>query len=114
MEDAVKTFKSKGANVLVTSQTPNNPFNNPGSTPVYVSYAQQVAAQTGVAYVDHYSYLLKEYQTLGASVVNGLFPVDNIHTSSTGMIFFRDFSVFLKNDLRDSVSIKVPTMQLKL
>ncbi|KAG8968362.1 hypothetical protein FRC05_001586 [Tulasnella sp. 425] len=84
MTDAINQFKAKGAKVIVSSQTPNNPFKDTSGTPIYVGYAQQVASQTSVAYVDHFDYLLTEYKALGASTVNGLFPVDNIHTSSTG------------------------------
>lgn len=84
MTDAINTFKSKGAKVIVASQTPNNPFKDTSGTPIYVGYAQQVASQTSVSYVDHFNYLLTRYKTLGASAVNALFPVDNIHTNSNG------------------------------
>lgn len=84
MEDAINSLKAKGAKVIVSSQTPNNPFKDTSGAPVYVSYAQQVAQQTSVTYVDHFSYTLKQYQALGANTVNGYFPVDTIHTSSAG------------------------------
>ncbi|KAG8920122.1 hypothetical protein FRC00_010452 [Tulasnella sp. 408] len=53
-------------------------------TPIYVSYAQQVASQTSEAYVDHFKPLLIRYQQLGALSVNALFLQDNIHTNSNG------------------------------
>ncbi|KIO28638.1 carbohydrate esterase family 12 protein [Tulasnella calospora MUT 4182] len=84
MTDAINSFKAKGAKVIVSSQTPNNPFKDTSGTPIYVDYAQQVASQTSVAYVDHFNYLKTRYQTLGASATNALFPQDNIHTNSNG------------------------------
>lgn len=84
MEDAINALKAKNAKVIVSSQTPNNPFKDTSGTPVYVSYAQQVAQQTSVTYVDHFDYVLTRYKQLGANTVNGYFPIDNIHTSSTG------------------------------
>ncbi|KAG9020985.1 hypothetical protein FS837_007693, partial [Tulasnella sp. UAMH 9824] len=84
MTDAINQFKAKGAKVIVSSQTPNNPFRDTSGTPIYVSYAQQVASQTSVAYIDHFKFLLTRYQQLGASSVNALFPGDNIHTNSNG------------------------------
>ena len=87
MEDAINALKAKNAKVIVSSQTPNNPFKDTSGTPIYVSYAQQVAQQTSVTYVDHFDYVLTRYKQLGANTVNGYFPVDNIHTSSTGKLF---------------------------
>ncbi|KAK7692593.1 hypothetical protein QCA50_004224 [Cerrena zonata] len=84
MEDAINALKAKNAKVVVSSQTPNNPFKDTSGVPIYVSYAQQVAQQTSVAYVDHFDYVLTRYKQLGANTVNGYFPIDNIHTSSTG------------------------------
>ncbi|KAI0071774.1 SGNH hydrolase [Panus rudis PR-1116 ss-1] len=84
MEDAINSLKAKGAKVVVSSQTPNNPFKDTSGTPIYVSYAQQVAQQTNVVYVDHFDYTLTRYRALGAGTVNSYFPVDNIHTSSAG------------------------------
>ena len=52
--------------------------------PIYVGYAQQVAQQTSVSYVDHFDLVLKEYEALGATTVNGYFPIDNIHTNTVG------------------------------
>lgn len=84
MTDAINSFKAKGAIVIVASQTTRNPFNNPGATPIFVDYARQVASQTGVPFVDHYSILLRQFNAMGAGAVNALYPVDNIHTNSQG------------------------------
>ena len=84
MEDAINSLKAKGAQIVVASQTPNNPFKDTSGVPIYVGYAQQVAQQTSVSYVDHFDLVLKEYEALGATTVNGYFPIDNIHTNTVG------------------------------
>ena len=78
MTDAINKFKSLGASVIVSSQTPNNPFRDSSGTPAYVGYAQSVASSTGVPYVDHFSILKREYSALGANTVNSFFPIDNV------------------------------------
>jgi len=85
LTDAVNKFKSLGASVIVSSQTPNNPFRDTSGTPIYVGYAQSVAASTGVPFVDHFSILKREYSALGANTVNSLFPGDNVSNSSFGV-----------------------------
>ncbi|KAG9034664.1 hypothetical protein FS837_002160 [Tulasnella sp. UAMH 9824] len=81
MTDAINYhFKAKGAKVI--SSKP--PFRSGNGTPTYASYAQHVAFQTSMAYVDHFKFLLPRYLQLGASSVNALFPQDNIHTNSIG------------------------------
>jgi len=86
MTDAINKFKSLGASVIVSSQTPNNPFKDTSGTPIYVGYAQSVASSTGVPYVDHFTYLKREFTALGASTVNGMFPNDNVRNSSLGVL----------------------------
>jgi len=82
MTDAINKFKSLGTTVIVSSQTPRNPFRDTNPTPIYVGYAQSVAASTGVTYVDHFSILKREYLALGANAVNPMFPNDNVSNSS--------------------------------
>ena len=88
MEDAVNSLKAKGAKVIVSSQTPNDPFRDTGGTPIFVAEAQQVAQQTGVTFVDHFNLVLERYRQLGANTVNGFFPMDNIHTNTAGKSAF--------------------------
>ena len=51
--------KSKGATPIISSQTPNNPYE--GSTTItnfptlWVGYAHTVAAANGVPYIDHFA-----------------------------------------------------------
>lgn len=79
------TFKTAGAQVIISSQTPANPFrDHSGDTPVYALYAKAVAKKTGVTFIDHFSLTRDEYLGLGAVAVNGMLPSDGIHTTSAG------------------------------
>ena len=85
MEDAANTFKAAGAQVIISSQTPPNPFrDHTGATPVYALYAKAVADKTGVTFIDHFSLTQDEYLGLGAAAVNGMLPSDGIHTTLAG------------------------------
>jgi len=85
MEDATARFKAAGVQVIISSQTPPNPFRgHPGATPVNVLYAKAVAEKTGVAFVDHFSLTRNEYLDLGAAAVNEMLPSDGIHTTVAG------------------------------
>ena len=85
MEDAAKAFKAAGTHVIISSQTPPNPFRgHTGATPVYTLYAKAVAEKTGVSFVDHFSLTQDEYLGLGAVAVNGMLPSDGIHTTLAG------------------------------
>lgn len=87
LENAANTFKAKGANVLISSQTPNNPWET--GTFVYspsrfVGYAKLAAQVAGVSYVDHGAYVADIFESLGANVVDAYFPLDHTHTSPAG------------------------------
>lgn len=85
MEDAATRFKAAGAHVIISSQTPPNPFRGrPGATPVYTLYARAVAEKTGATFVDHFSLTRDEYLGLGAEAVNEMLPSDGIHTTLAG------------------------------
>jgi hypothetical protein len=85
MEDAVARFQAAGAQVIISSQTPPNPFRgNAGATPVNALYAKAVAEKTGAAFVDHFSLTRDEYLDLGAVAVNEMLPSDGIHTTLAG------------------------------
>ncbi|KAL4866755.1 hypothetical protein BDV12DRAFT_130416 [Aspergillus spectabilis] len=97
IEDATELFLEKGANVLISSQTPNNPWEG-GSfsyTPNrFVGYAQLAAERAGVEYVDHGAYTASIYEALGADVVNSFYPNDHTHTNAAGAQVVAD--AFLK------------------
>lgn len=85
LEDAAIAFKAAGTNVIISSQTPSNPFrDHRGATPVHVLYAKAVAEKAGVAFVDHFSFTRDEYLTLGAVAVNEMLPSDGVHTTLAG------------------------------
>jgi len=85
MEDAATKFKAAGTHVIISSQTPPNPFRgHTEATPVYALYAKAVAEKTGVSFVDHFSLTRDEYLDLGAAAVNQMLPSDGIHTTLAG------------------------------
>ncbi|KAG9020562.1 hypothetical protein FS837_008087, partial [Tulasnella sp. UAMH 9824] len=83
--DAVNTFKSRGCTVIVSSQTPSNPYDVGTAAPRFVGYAQTVASLTGAYYIDHFSHLLKYYTSIGETATTALFVTgDHTHTTATG------------------------------
>ncbi|CAE6510338.1 unnamed protein product [Rhizoctonia solani] len=80
--------KSKGATPIISSQTPNNPFE--GVTAInytpsrFVTYAKNAAAAKGVPYVDHFTASLLYYDKLGKGVTESYFPNDHTHTNAAG------------------------------
>ncbi|PGH14084.1 hypothetical protein AJ80_06088 [Polytolypa hystricis UAMH7299] len=87
MENATRMFLNKGAKVIISSQTPNNPWE--GGSFVYapsrfVGYAELAAQRVGVQYIDHGKYTADIFQKLGLQTVDGYFPNDHTHTSPAG------------------------------
>lgn len=73
-------FQSRGANVIFSSQTPNNVYESGSfsySGNRFVDYAQASANAIGAAYVNHGAYTADFYRRLGASTVNSFFPQDH-------------------------------------
>ncbi|RDW67370.1 rhamnogalacturonan acetylesterase RgaE [Aspergillus mulundensis] len=97
IEDAATLFVSKGANVLISSQTPNNPWEG-GSfayTPNrFVGYAELAAERAGVEYVDHGAYTAAIFEELGYDTVTSFYPNDHTHTNGAGSSVVAD--AFLK------------------
>jgi rhamnogalacturonan acetylesterase len=87
LENAAKLFLSKQAKVLISSQTPNNPWETGtfSYTPSrFVALAKLAAQTAGVDYVDHGAYVADMFKSLGMATVDSYFPNDHTHTSSTG------------------------------
>ncbi|KAH6916997.1 rhamnogalacturonan acetylesterase [Coprinopsis sp. MPI-PUGE-AT-0042] len=87
MQNAVNLIKSKGATVIVASQTPRNGWANgaistPG--PRFVGYAQLVGQRTGVTYINHWAYVAQAYNRNGQTKVNSFYPSDVVHTNAAG------------------------------
>ncbi|KAJ5115717.1 Rhamnogalacturonan acetylesterase [Penicillium angulare] len=89
LENAANTFTALGAKVLISSQTPDNPWET-GSFVYepsrFVGYAQIAAEAAGVAYVDHGAYVASIFESLGSDVVNSYYPIDHTHTSTAGAL----------------------------
>ncbi|KAL5523386.1 hypothetical protein ACEPAF_1653 [Sanghuangporus sanghuang] len=84
MQDAITSLKEKRAKVIVSSQTPDNPFAIT-TDPVFVQYAEDLARSNHLSYVDHFHLLLREYENLGENATNALFPLGQyVHTSPEG------------------------------
>ncbi|EJC98170.1 SGNH hydrolase [Fomitiporia mediterranea MF3/22] len=84
MQDAITSLKQKHALVIISSQTPDNPYAIT-TNPVFVSYAAELAHTNHLSYIDHFHLLLKEYEALGENATNALFPLDQyVHTSPEG------------------------------
>ncbi|KAL2814164.1 SGNH hydrolase-type esterase domain-containing protein [Aspergillus granulosus] len=97
LENAAALFLEKGAHVLISSQTPNNPwetgeFAYSGSR--FVEYARLAAEVAGVEYVDHGAYTASIFESLGLEAVTAFFPNDHTHTSPEGAQVVAD--AFLK------------------
>lgn len=87
IENASAMFVELGANVLISSQTPNNPWES-GSfeyTPSsFVGYAEIAAEAAGVEYVDHGAYVADVFELMGLDAVNAVYPEDHTHTDDAG------------------------------
>lgn len=87
LENATAKFRAKGANVLISSQTPNNPWETGTFTyspSRFVDYAKTAASVAGVPYVDHGAYVADIFESLGLDTVDSYFPLDHTHTSAEG------------------------------
>ncbi|RVD80550.1 uncharacterized protein DFL_008445 [Arthrobotrys flagrans] len=90
LENAANALKAKGAIVILSSQTPNNPWEGvttfpSTSNPVrFVPYTETSASRTGTTYVNHWLYSMDLYKRLGAAATNAVYPNDHTHTSPTG------------------------------
>ncbi|KAF9889327.1 hypothetical protein FE257_007437 [Aspergillus nanangensis] len=87
LENASQMFLDKGAHVLISSQTPNNPWESGTfsyGASRFVEYAQLAAEVAGVDYVDHGAYVASIFESLGLDTVTSYFPNDHTHTSPEG------------------------------
>jgi len=80
---------SKGATPIISSQTPNNPYEGVDTivNPVpnrFEGYASGAATAKGVPFVSHWTGTISYYEKLGKATVDGYFPVDHTHTNAAG------------------------------
>jgi rhamnogalacturonan acetylesterase len=87
LSTAANLFVSKGAHVLISSQTPNNPDESgifTSSPSRFVNLAKTAATMAKVDYVDHSAYSYAAYKSLSVKTVDGYFPNDHTHTAPKG------------------------------
>jgi len=87
--NAGKALVAKGAKVIISSPTPNNPWESGtfSYTPSrFTTYSKSAAAQIGSSamFIDHGQYTANIFQTLGKTTVDAFFPNDHTHTSPAG------------------------------
>lgn len=89
VEAAARSYIAKGAKVIISSQTPNNMWENNNWNPApsrFVAYAAAAAKNvgSGASYVDHFQAVANMFSKLGSAKTNALYPVDHTHTSPAG------------------------------
>lgn len=82
LRNAARELRNRGANVIISSHTPNNLWNGvnnwPGYTPTrFTDYARKAAQATGSHFIDHGLFVAKRYQALGKWTVDSYYPVDH-------------------------------------
>jgi rhamnogalacturonan acetylesterase len=90
ISDAASMYAKLGAYVIVSSQTPDNPWESGTfsySPSRFVTGAQLAVTEAGsknVTFVDHGAYVADEFKKLGKDVVNAFYPKDHVHTGPKG------------------------------
>lgn len=89
LTNAAKSLIAKGARVIISSPTPDNPCETGtcSYTPSrFTAYCKDVVANagTGASFVDHGQYVANEFISLGATTVDSYYPIDHTHTSPIG------------------------------
>lgn len=85
--NAARLFQAKGANVIISSATPNNVWETGEYvyTPNrFVGYARDAASEVGATFVDHGQYTADAYEAAGEATTNSYYPNDHTHTSPEG------------------------------
>ncbi|KAJ6593396.1 Rhamnogalacturonan acetylesterase [Mycena capillaripes] len=85
--NAAKLFQAKGANVIISTATPDNPWETGTFTYAanrFVTYCQDAAAATGATFVDHGLFTADLFKNQGAALVDSYYPNDHTHTSPAG------------------------------
>ncbi|KAJ3840073.1 SGNH hydrolase [Lentinula raphanica] len=84
--NAALSLTAKGAIPIISSQTPDNIWDGSvlAAPSRFVPYAQEVAGNNSLVYIDHYDYVAQAYEALGETTVDTFYPVDHLHTSPAG------------------------------
>ncbi|KAI1848479.1 hypothetical protein JX265_008739 [Neoarthrinium moseri] len=110
---AAKLMTSKGATVILSSQTPNNLWEGGvygSGAPRFVGYQKTAASSIGsssVTFVDHFQAVANMYKKLGNSATNALYPKDHTHTSPTGAdLSAQAFAQAIATSMNGTTSLK--------
>ncbi|KAL9105245.1 MAG: hypothetical protein Q9227_009546 [Pyrenula ochraceoflavens] len=99
--NAARLFQAKGATVIISTATPNNPWETGTFTygpSRFDTYDGDAAKAVGAVVVQHGSATASVYQGMGAAATDALFPNDHTHTSPAGaQIVAKAFVTALKS-----------------
>jgi rhamnogalacturonan acetylesterase len=89
LTNAAISLIQKGAKVIISSPTPDNPCETGTCTYTpnrFTDYCKDVVANasSNAAFVDHGQYTANEFISLGVSIVDSYYPIDHTHTSPVG------------------------------
>lgn len=87
LTNAATLFRLKGANVIISSATPDNVWetgNYTYSANRFVGYAKDAAKELAAIFIDHGQTTANAYKKLGAQTVDSFYPHDHTHTSPAG------------------------------
>ncbi|CZR55947.1 related to rhamnogalacturonan acetylesterase precursor [Phialocephala subalpina] len=88
LSSTASLFTSPGASVIISSQTPDNPWESSTFTyspSRFVTGAKLAVQETGskdVMFVDHGAYVADAFQKLGKEKVDGVYPKHHVHTNA--------------------------------
>ncbi|KAF2033698.1 SGNH hydrolase [Setomelanomma holmii] len=90
LTEAGKAIIAKGGKVIMSSQTPNNPWETGSFVYTdggrFVGYARDVATALGsnAMFVDHGAYTANYFKSIGKTATDALYPEDHTHTNPAG------------------------------
>ena len=87
MRQYIRDAKAKGAIAIVCSPVPRNDWKEgkvSRSPDSYSGWAQQVAKEEGVSFIDLNDLIATKYEAMGADAVKPFFPGDHTHTNKEG------------------------------
>lgn len=108
LRNATQIFRSLGAQVIIASPTPTNPYDNSASgnyswvPTLYEWYSWYVVDSLGgpargIYYVNHGDYGAQALARMGAATADANFPMDNTHTAPwLADVFARAFVLGVK------------------
>ncbi|KAG8881958.1 hypothetical protein FRB98_004036 [Tulasnella sp. 332] len=86
--NAANLMIAKGAHVILSSPTPDNPWETgvfvEGAESRFTTYSRTSAASLGQLFINHELYTYQFFQTAGLATVTSYYPNDHTHTSPAG------------------------------